>query len=166
MQARYRRTWIIRTADELRGMSWLVVCRRRKAVLADWHLITWTICRKNSFNCTASRYPCAAAFGCLLALGPLTLRSSKVEPSTRRTCTGLPSSLKSCLARSGATLPHWAHPHGAAKLSRAACASASVDLQIDNVERPYKFITFDTFIQKTKKLYTDTRANRNHIKMM
>jgi len=34
------------------------------------------------------------------------------------------------------------------------------------VERPYKFITFDTFIQKTKKLYTDTRANRNHIKMM
>lgn len=38
--------------------------------------------------------------------------------------------------------------------------------QIDNVERPYKFITFDTFIQKTKKLYTDTRANRNHIKMM
>jgi len=26
--------------------------------------------------------------------------------------------------------------------------------QIDNVERPYKFITFDTFIQKTKKLYT------------
>ena len=38
--------------------------------------------------------------------------------------------------------------------------------QIDNVERPYKFITFDTFIQKTKKLYSDTRANRNHIKMM
>eukprot|EP00960_Hanusia_phi_P042912 755772-Hanusia_phi.AAC.6 len=56
--------------------------------------------------------------------------------------------------------------------------------QIDNVERPYKFITFgkawvwvvlelvliaklsDTFIQKTKKLYTDTRANRNHLKMM
>jgi len=38
--------------------------------------------------------------------------------------------------------------------------------QIDNVERPYKFITFDTFIQKTKKLYTDSRANRNQMKMM
>jgi len=38
--------------------------------------------------------------------------------------------------------------------------------QIDSVERPYKFITFDTFIQKTKKLYMDTRANRNHLKMM
>jgi vesicle transport protein SEC22 len=24
----------------------------------------------------------------------------------------------------------------------------------------------DTFIQKTKKLYMDTRANRNHLKMM
>lgn len=38
--------------------------------------------------------------------------------------------------------------------------------QIDSVERPYKFISFDTFIQKTKKLYMDTRANRNHLKMM
>ncbi len=26
--------------------------------------------------------------------------------------------------------------------------------------------TIDTFIQKTKKLYMDTRANRNHLKMM
>mmetsp|Transcript_70508 Transcript_70508/g.146822 ORF Transcript_70508/g.146822 Transcript_70508/m.146822 type:complete len:226 (+) Transcript_70508:255-932(+) len=38
--------------------------------------------------------------------------------------------------------------------------------QIDSVERPYKFITFDTFIQKTKKLYMDTRTNRNHLKLM
>jgi len=38
--------------------------------------------------------------------------------------------------------------------------------QIDSVERPYKFITFDTFIQKTKKIYMDTRANATHMKMM
>jgi len=38
--------------------------------------------------------------------------------------------------------------------------------QIESVERPYKFITFDTFIQKTKRLYMDTRANRNNLKMM
>jgi hypothetical protein len=34
--------------------------------------------------------------------------------------------------------------------------------QIDNVERPYKFITFDTFIQKTKKLYTVTIEKNKH----
>lgn len=33
--------------------------------------------------------------------------------------------------------------------------------QIDNVSRPYAFIKFDTFIQKTKKLYLDTRTQRN-----
>lgn len=33
--------------------------------------------------------------------------------------------------------------------------------QIDGVARPYAFIKFDTFIQKTKKLYLDTRTQRN-----
>jgi vesicle transport protein SEC22 len=33
--------------------------------------------------------------------------------------------------------------------------------QIDQVTRPYAFIKFDTFIQKTKKLYMDTRTQRN-----
>ncbi|KAK9856776.1 hypothetical protein WJX84_011765 [Apatococcus fuscideae] len=33
--------------------------------------------------------------------------------------------------------------------------------QIDTVARPYAFIKFDTFIQKTKKLYADTRTQRN-----
>lgn len=33
--------------------------------------------------------------------------------------------------------------------------------QIDGVARPYAFIKFDTFIQKTKKLYMDTRTQRN-----
>lgn len=33
--------------------------------------------------------------------------------------------------------------------------------QIDSIARPYAFIKFDTFIQKTKKLYLDTRTQRN-----
>eukprot|EP00164_Ancoracysta_twista_P003523 GFYU01004700.1.p1 GENE.GFYU01004700.1~~GFYU01004700.1.p1 ORF type:complete len:217 (+),score=53.12 GFYU01004700.1:80-730(+) len=33
--------------------------------------------------------------------------------------------------------------------------------EIDNASRPYAFIKFDTFIQKTRKLYSDTRAQRN-----
>ena len=33
--------------------------------------------------------------------------------------------------------------------------------QIEGVTRPYAFIKFDTFIQKTKKLYMDTRTQRN-----
>ena len=33
--------------------------------------------------------------------------------------------------------------------------------QIEGVARPYAFIKFDTFIQKTKKLYLDTRTQRN-----
>uniref|UniRef100_A0A383V4V3 Longin domain-containing protein n=1 Tax=Tetradesmus obliquus TaxID=3088 RepID=A0A383V4V3_TETOB len=33
--------------------------------------------------------------------------------------------------------------------------------QVDAITRPYAFIKFDTFIQKTKKLYQDTRSQRN-----
>merc|ERR1712137_1533787 len=33
--------------------------------------------------------------------------------------------------------------------------------EIDSAERPYQFIAFDTFIQKSKKLYTDIRSQRN-----
>mmetsp|Transcript_10130 Transcript_10130/g.25936 ORF Transcript_10130/g.25936 Transcript_10130/m.25936 type:complete len:218 (-) Transcript_10130:65-718(-) len=33
--------------------------------------------------------------------------------------------------------------------------------QIETVARPYAFIKFDTFIQKTRKLYLDTRTQRN-----
>ncbi|KAF8067411.1 SEC22 [Scenedesmus sp. PABB004] len=33
--------------------------------------------------------------------------------------------------------------------------------QVDGVTRPYAFIKFDTFIQKTKKLFQDTRSQRN-----
>eukprot|EP00879_Flechtneria_rotunda_P021842 GHRR01023032.1.p1 GENE.GHRR01023032.1~~GHRR01023032.1.p1 ORF type:complete len:186 (+),score=35.43 GHRR01023032.1:553-1110(+) len=33
--------------------------------------------------------------------------------------------------------------------------------QVDTVTRPYAFIKFDTFIQKTKKLFQDTRSQRN-----
>ncbi|GAQ85951.1 vesicle transport protein [Klebsormidium nitens] len=33
--------------------------------------------------------------------------------------------------------------------------------QIETVARPYAFIKFDTFIQKTKKLYQDTKTQRN-----
>ena len=33
--------------------------------------------------------------------------------------------------------------------------------QVDSATRPYAFIKFDTFIQKTKKLYLDTRTQRN-----
>ena len=33
--------------------------------------------------------------------------------------------------------------------------------QIEAATRPYAFIKFDTFIQKTKKLYLDTRTQRN-----
>eukprot|EP00798_Chlamydomonas_sp_ICE-L_P020407 gene20407-27187_t len=37
--------------------------------------------------------------------------------------------------------------------------------QVDSVTRPYAFIKFDTFIQKTKKLYMDTRTQRNLAKL-
>jgi vesicle transport protein SEC22 len=37
--------------------------------------------------------------------------------------------------------------------------------QIGGVTRPYAFIKFDTFIQKTKKLYQDTRTSRNLAKL-
>jgi len=36
---------------------------------------------------------------------------------------------------------------------------------IESASRPYAFIKFDTFIQKTKKLYVDTRAPRNLSKL-
>lgn len=37
--------------------------------------------------------------------------------------------------------------------------------QIEGVTRPYAFIKFDTFIQKTKKLYLDSRTQRNLAKL-
>jgi vesicle transport protein SEC22 len=33
--------------------------------------------------------------------------------------------------------------------------------EVDAVARPYAFIKFDTFIQRTKKLYSDARTQRN-----
>ena len=35
------------------------------------------------------------------------------------------------------------------------------DGEVESASRPYAFIKFDTFIQKTKKLYVDTRTQRN-----
>ncbi|KAI8544738.1 hypothetical protein RHMOL_Rhmol08G0318300 [Rhododendron molle] len=37
--------------------------------------------------------------------------------------------------------------------------------QIETAARPYAFIKFDTFIQKTRKLYQDTRTQRNISKL-
>lgn len=37
--------------------------------------------------------------------------------------------------------------------------------QVETEARPYAFIKFDTFILKTKKLYMDTRAQRNMMKL-
>ncbi|KAJ6802820.1 25.3 kDa vesicle transport protein [Iris pallida] len=37
--------------------------------------------------------------------------------------------------------------------------------QIETAARPYAFIKFDTFIQKTKKLYMDTHTQRNLAKL-
>ncbi|KAF2300929.1 hypothetical protein GH714_018392 [Hevea brasiliensis] len=37
--------------------------------------------------------------------------------------------------------------------------------QIETAARPYAFIKFDTFIEKTKKLYQDTRTQRNIAKL-
>ncbi|KAI5392162.1 SNAP receptor, variant 3 [Lathyrus oleraceus] len=37
--------------------------------------------------------------------------------------------------------------------------------QIETTARPYAFIKFDTFIQKTKKLYQDTHTQRNIAKL-
>ncbi|KAE9453381.1 hypothetical protein C3L33_14742, partial [Rhododendron williamsianum] len=37
--------------------------------------------------------------------------------------------------------------------------------QIETAARPYAFIKFDTFIQKTRKLYLDTRTQRNISKL-
>jgi vesicle transport protein SEC22 len=33
--------------------------------------------------------------------------------------------------------------------------------EVDQVERPFAFIKFDTFIQKSKRVYSDTRTKRN-----
>merc|ERR1711865_560247 len=33
--------------------------------------------------------------------------------------------------------------------------------EVESASRPYAFIKFDTFIQRTKKLYVDTRTQRN-----
>ena len=33
--------------------------------------------------------------------------------------------------------------------------------QVEKISRPYAFIKFDRFIQKTRKLYLDTRTQRN-----
>ena len=38
---------------------------------------------------------------------------------------------------------------------------AKYEAEVSSVSRPYAFIKFDTFIQKTKKLYVDTRTQRN-----
>ncbi len=35
------------------------------------------------------------------------------------------------------------------------------DGQVDSASRPYAFIQFDKFIQRTKKLYTDARTQRS-----
>mmetsp|Transcript_16847 Transcript_16847/g.56574 ORF Transcript_16847/g.56574 Transcript_16847/m.56574 type:complete len:215 (-) Transcript_16847:103-747(-) len=37
--------------------------------------------------------------------------------------------------------------------------------EVDGASRPYAFIKFDAFIQKTKRLYVDTRAQRNVAKL-
>ena len=37
--------------------------------------------------------------------------------------------------------------------------------QVEGAARPYAFIKFDTFIQKTKRLYADTRTQRNLSKL-
>eukprot|EP01112_Ceratiomyxa_fruticulosa_P022337 TRINITY_DN8143_c1_g1_i1.p1 TRINITY_DN8143_c1_g1~~TRINITY_DN8143_c1_g1_i1.p1 ORF type:complete len:216 (-),score=35.18 TRINITY_DN8143_c1_g1_i1:99-746(-) len=37
--------------------------------------------------------------------------------------------------------------------------------EIKSAKRPYAFVQFDTFIQKTKKLYQDTRTQRNLSKL-
>mmetsp|Transcript_6928 Transcript_6928/g.23830 ORF Transcript_6928/g.23830 Transcript_6928/m.23830 type:complete len:167 (-) Transcript_6928:54-554(-) len=37
--------------------------------------------------------------------------------------------------------------------------------EIESVARPYAFIKFDKFIQKTRKLYLDTRTQRNMSKL-
>ena len=37
--------------------------------------------------------------------------------------------------------------------------------EIESVARPYAFIKFDKFIQKTRKLYLDTRTQRNMTKL-
>ena len=39
--------------------------------------------------------------------------------------------------------------------------SAQNGAQVETVARPYAFIKFDTIIQRTKKLYLDTRTQRN-----
>jgi len=37
--------------------------------------------------------------------------------------------------------------------------------EISSAKRPYAFLKFDTFIQKTKKVYSDTRSQRNLTKV-
>mmetsp|Transcript_10230 Transcript_10230/g.25043 ORF Transcript_10230/g.25043 Transcript_10230/m.25043 type:complete len:226 (+) Transcript_10230:243-920(+) len=43
--------------------------------------------------------------------------------------------------------------------------AATNGAQVETVARPYAFIKFDTFIQRTKKLYLDTRTQRNLSKL-
>lgn len=51
--------------------------------------------------------------------------------------------------------------------SRLVCTLCTRFLVCAGVEAdPQIAVRTDTFIQKTKKLYMDTRANRNHLKMM
>lgn len=35
--------------------------------------------------------------------------------------------------------------------------------EVDNVERPYPFVKFDTFIQRTKRVYTDMRSAHSNL---
>lgn len=39
--------------------------------------------------------------------------------------------------------------------------SAKYGTEVGSVARPYAFVKFDTFIQKTKKAYKDTRTQKN-----
>jgi len=43
--------------------------------------------------------------------------------------------------------------------------ASKYEAEVPHATRPYAFIKFDTFIQKTKKLYIDTRTQRNLSKL-
>lgn len=47
----------------------------------------------------------------------------------------------------------------------AAATPRRYDGEVESYSRPYAAIQFDTFIQKTKKLYVDTRTQRNLSKL-
>ena len=52
--------------------------------------------------------------------------------------------------------------HSLTRCARAARRFvAKYSGEVEGATRPYAFIKFDTFIQKTKKLYVDTRTQRN-----